>query len=100
MEAMDIRNYWNKARNISPTLKLVSIVLLLALKYEADSVTFSRKRGKIARLLYTPKGCGECEMVPPPCHLSPLIMKILRRMGREAAKNSVSAFSFSYTETG
>lgn len=75
------------------------MVLLLALKDKADSVTFSRKRGKIARLLYTPEGHGECEMVPPPRHLFPRIMKILRQMGREAAKSSSSAPSFSYTET-
>ncbi len=86
--------------NCSPTLKLVWMVLLLALKDEAGSVRFSRKQDKIVTLWYTPKNCGVCEMIPPPRHLFSCTMHVLHQMGRQAAKNPDSAIAFSYSETG
>ncbi len=84
-----------------PGLKLVATVLSSAFKDGAGSVTFvRRKKEGWMGFFYTSKGYGECEIVPLTCYCYSEIMKILRRLGRLAAKNSESALSFSYAETG
>ena len=100
MEKKDILCFWQSRPNVSPVLKLASMILLLALRDQADSVSFARKRGKVMTLKYTPKAYGECDMVPPPRHLFGQLARIFRHMGRESAKNPESAFSFAYTEAG
>lgn len=51
------------------------------------------------RVVYTPEGHGECEMMPPPRHLFAEMVKCLRRIGAEAAKNAASHFKVSYSRT-
>src|SRR3989344_7654784 len=98
MLTMDYLNRWRAMPNISPVLKLVSMILWLALRDKAESVTFIRRRGHYLKLLYASKDYGECELVPPPRPLFPVIRKILRHLCKMEAKNPDSSFSFAYTE--
>lgn len=81
----------------SPVLKILWIMLLLTTKNKCKAISFSRKRGKKGMVV---KLDNEHDMVPPPRHLFSQIVKVLLRIGRNAAKNPQSPFRFTYTETG
>lgn len=81
----------------SPVLKITWMILLVAIRHKCGVISFSRERGGKGM---TVKLDNEHDMVPPPRHLFPQIVKVLRRVGRDAIKNSKSPFQFTYIETG
>lgn len=54
---------------VPPVLKMVGIILWLSVRDKADLVKLLQLEDGSLRLIYTPAGYGEMEMVPPPRHL-------------------------------
>lgn len=81
----------------SPVLKILWMMLFLAIRDKCKVITFSRKRGKRRMAA---KLDNEHNILPPPRHLFSRIISMLRRIGRDTAKNPQSPFWFTYIETG
>ncbi len=90
------QDHWPTMPNMSPVLKLIWMVFLIARKDEADSVTLICRKREV-KMMYTPKGQGEFEMVPPPSRYFPSIVKVLRSVCEEE-KDSQGVLRFSHTK--
>jgi hypothetical protein len=84
-----------------PVLKLVWMIIRLVTREKAKLVTFTCKAEEENRphVFIIAKEDDKYEMVPPPRHLFPLMLAILRRIGDAASKNPASAFHVVYEAT-